>query len=154
MPPIIRRKREAVALNLSRYYSGKPCPHGHLAERFTQGGCVICNVAKTERWREKQRLALGLPPPKRNKKKTVTTVPPRVYKHNRVRAVIKEVRNVTKDNPNGASWRVRCVDSTALAVDIGDVVRQRENLPLMVVGATVEFDLIGGDLIENVEVAS
>lgn len=45
MPEIISRK-EAAARGLKRYFSGKPCPHGHLAERFVSHGCVECNLRK------------------------------------------------------------------------------------------------------------
>ena len=40
---IISRK-EAKGLGLSRYFTGKPCKHGHIAERDTGAGrCVECN---------------------------------------------------------------------------------------------------------------
>lgn len=40
---LIKRK-EAVALGLKRYRTGKPCPQGHLDERYVSGkGCVACN---------------------------------------------------------------------------------------------------------------
>jgi hypothetical protein len=36
-------RREAKALGHIRYFTGKPCKHGHLSERFTStGGCVAC----------------------------------------------------------------------------------------------------------------
>lgn len=34
---------EAKALGLKVYFSGKPCPKGHLAERYVGGSCVICS---------------------------------------------------------------------------------------------------------------
>lgn len=38
-------RNEAKKLNLKRYNNGKPCPHGHLAERFTSTGrCIICSA--------------------------------------------------------------------------------------------------------------
>ena len=40
--PIVTRK-EAKAQGLTRYFTGKPCPHGHVAERFVAGGgCRDC----------------------------------------------------------------------------------------------------------------
>ena len=40
---IISRK-EAKARGLTRYFTGKPCKHGHIAERDTGAGrCVECN---------------------------------------------------------------------------------------------------------------
>ena len=34
--------KEAKAQGLKRYFTGKPCKHGHIAERHVTGGCVIC----------------------------------------------------------------------------------------------------------------
>ena len=42
MPEIITRK-DAVARGLIRYFTGKPCKHGHVAERRTDtGNCTKC----------------------------------------------------------------------------------------------------------------
>jgi hypothetical protein len=38
---IISRK-EALSLGLKRYFTGKPCRHGHVSERWVDGGCVGC----------------------------------------------------------------------------------------------------------------
>lgn len=41
-PQIISRK-DALALGLRRYYTGKPCKHGHVTERYTRKStCVAC----------------------------------------------------------------------------------------------------------------
>ena len=49
MPEIITRK-EAKAAGLSRYYTGVPCRHGHLAERRTSDAlCVECERHKARR---------------------------------------------------------------------------------------------------------
>ena len=53
---IITRK-EALELGLSKYYTGKPCKHGHLSERYTKSGaCVECQAKITKeygaKWRE------------------------------------------------------------------------------------------------------
>ncbi len=43
---IVSRK-EAVALGLKRFFTGKPCNNDHLADRLTSsGGCVECTRAK------------------------------------------------------------------------------------------------------------
>lgn len=39
---IITRK-EAAQLGLSRYFTGKPCPRGHISERYMLGKCVDCS---------------------------------------------------------------------------------------------------------------
>ena len=36
-------RAEAKALGLKRYFTGKPCKHGHVSERMTSGGnCLTC----------------------------------------------------------------------------------------------------------------
>lgn len=46
---IVTRK-QALALGLKRYFTGKPCPHGHVTERqANRGGCMGCDAVKAER---------------------------------------------------------------------------------------------------------
>jgi hypothetical protein len=53
--PIVLSKSQAAMSGLSRFYTGKECRQGHLAERYVSNGqCVICN-AKKSRQRERQR---------------------------------------------------------------------------------------------------
>lgn len=40
-------RADAKALGLKRYFTGKPCKHGHIAERFVSGPCVECNNQTT-----------------------------------------------------------------------------------------------------------
>jgi hypothetical protein len=43
---------EAKAQGLPRYYTGKPCPRGHIAERRTASrGCSECELEKVADWR-------------------------------------------------------------------------------------------------------
>ncbi len=43
-------RQQAMALGLKRYLTGKPCKHGHVAERFIDGRCIECNrIASTAR---------------------------------------------------------------------------------------------------------
>lgn len=39
-------RKEARAAGLKRFYTGKPCLQGHVAERYLSGGCVVCHKAK------------------------------------------------------------------------------------------------------------
>jgi len=39
--PIISRG-QAIQAGLKRYFTGKPCKHGHIAERLVNGGCTDC----------------------------------------------------------------------------------------------------------------
>lgn len=42
--PIVTRA-EALASGLTRFFTGKPCKHGHLSERTScNGGCIACNA--------------------------------------------------------------------------------------------------------------
>ena len=47
---IILRK-DAKAQGLSRYFTGKPCKIGHIAERYITGECIVCKLAINEKWR-------------------------------------------------------------------------------------------------------
>ena len=46
--------KEALRLGLSRYFTGRPCIHGHIAERLAcNGTCVICATAIRNRSRQR-----------------------------------------------------------------------------------------------------
>ena len=46
--PIIS-KEAAIAAGKTRYFTGVPCKHGHVAERFVSTrGCIICHKANTK----------------------------------------------------------------------------------------------------------
>ena len=48
--PIVTRQ-EAIAAGLMRYFTGKPCKRGHIAERFVSvWSCVVCQRAHTDAW--------------------------------------------------------------------------------------------------------
>lgn len=52
---VIRRK-DAMASGLVRYFTGKPCPAGHLSERFVSTGtCRTCLREKTKSWQAIER---------------------------------------------------------------------------------------------------
>lgn len=42
MAELVSRKT-ALELGLKFYFTGKPCKHGHIAERWTDGHCVVCH---------------------------------------------------------------------------------------------------------------
>jgi hypothetical protein len=43
---------EAAASGLNKFYTGKPCKHGHLSERWVlNGACVQCNVERVAKQR-------------------------------------------------------------------------------------------------------
>lgn len=46
-------RAEAKALGAIRYYTGKPCKHGHVAERLTTSGCcIVCSSERGKQWRK------------------------------------------------------------------------------------------------------
>lgn len=51
LPQIITRA-EAKACGLDRYFTGKPCKHGHVAQRYKSGRCVVCVVITNKRHRK------------------------------------------------------------------------------------------------------
>lgn len=75
-------RAEAKLIGLTRYFTGKPCKHGHIAKRLTlNGSCVVCAY---DTW-----------------KRTVGCTPKRkAYEANRVRDPLK-VR------PIKAAWKKR-----------------------------------------------
>jgi len=59
-PPNIIGRNEARALGLKRFFTGKPCKHGHVAEHEVSGGkCMECRrerrAANLEKVRERDR---------------------------------------------------------------------------------------------------
>ena len=39
-------RAEAEAQGLKRYFTGKPCKHGHISELWIKGGCIECQLSK------------------------------------------------------------------------------------------------------------
>ncbi len=47
-----RTRAEALALGFTRYWTGVPCKHGHVApRRVSSGGCVECQRVAGATWR-------------------------------------------------------------------------------------------------------
>jgi len=38
--------KKSITLGLKRYFTGKPCLHGHIAERTLRGSCVACRYER------------------------------------------------------------------------------------------------------------
>jgi Recombination endonuclease VII len=49
--PIVSRA-EALSQNYARYFTGKPCRHGHIAERLICGHCSACQTGAARKSRE------------------------------------------------------------------------------------------------------
>jgi hypothetical protein len=51
-PPRIISRDEARARGLKRFFTGRPCKRGHIAERYVGSrGCVECDRAHALEWR-------------------------------------------------------------------------------------------------------
>jgi 5-methylcytosine-specific restriction endonuclease McrA len=47
------KRADAASLGLKRYFTGKPCPKGHISERHVNGkGCIECARATLKKWIE------------------------------------------------------------------------------------------------------
>lgn len=44
-------KKDAKAKGLKRYFTGEPCKHGHIAERYMSGSCMECKDSQSTKWR-------------------------------------------------------------------------------------------------------
>lgn len=50
-------KKEARERGLIKYYTGKPCPRGHIVERYVKNGCcVTCNSDNATRTSRSEKL--------------------------------------------------------------------------------------------------
>jgi len=46
------KRAEAKSLGLKTYNTGKPCKHGHFADRYTAGAkCIQCTIIQSVEWR-------------------------------------------------------------------------------------------------------
>ena len=47
------KRREAKALGLTTYNTGKPCKHGHLSDRYVNGAqCIECVYIQSKAWKQ------------------------------------------------------------------------------------------------------
>lgn len=56
MDKAILTRQDALAIGYIRYYTGKPCKHGHDSERYTNSRtCIECNRLNWERTSKERR---------------------------------------------------------------------------------------------------
>lgn len=54
----VTTRKEALELGLNRYFTGKPCVNGHVAERYTcNKTCVVCEAQRKAKARAKKKAA-------------------------------------------------------------------------------------------------
>lgn len=51
MPGLISEYRDALSVGTKRYFTGKACPYGHIAQRFVSTRtCVACVSERAKKW--------------------------------------------------------------------------------------------------------
>ena len=96
---MLKTKQEAIKSGEQKYFTGKPCKHGHIAERYTKdGNCIECRAAQFQRDFDKrskqqkvnrskpevkeknyakEKIRLAIPEKRKHKNKTT-----RIWRHN------------------------------------------------------------------------
>ena len=96
---MFKTKQEAIKNEEKKYFTGKPCKHGHVAERYTKGGkCVEChadyfqknsveilkkqNIHRSQpeirlKNRAQEKIRLAIPEKRKHRNKTA-----RIWRHN------------------------------------------------------------------------
>jgi hypothetical protein len=55
-----KARAEAKASGLKKYNTGKPCIHGHMADRYTgTGHCVECDISRSSKFARENRVAIS-----------------------------------------------------------------------------------------------
>jgi len=58
----VMTRAEAIAFGSRRYFTGKPCKHGHIAERHVATrNCIICQRRRTIAWTKEWRRRTNSP---------------------------------------------------------------------------------------------
>lgn len=55
MTVVIISRKEALSLGLKKFYTGKPCKHGHICEQYVSSGCVICVSDNASKWKKENK---------------------------------------------------------------------------------------------------
>lgn len=80
-------RKDAIQKGLSKYYTGKPCRRGHIAERYTAGACVECvSERKAELYQQNREKVLA---------------------YMKVQGAIYRKSNPEKRAENSRKWKVR-----------------------------------------------
>ena len=78
-------RKEAIQKGLSKYYTGRPCKRGHIAERYTAGACVVCvSERKAELYQQRREEVLA---------------------YMKVQGAIYRKNNPEKRRENGRRWK-------------------------------------------------
>lgn len=97
----IMTRQQAKDAGLSRYFTGKPCKHGHVAERRMSDGCVVCADIYARAWQKAH-------PEYVKQKSRSYHAENRELKNQKSRAWQKE--NLEKHKAATSAWRLRNQD--------------------------------------------
>lgn len=59
VPTEIISLKEAKALGLKYFFTGKPCRHGHISERYIHGSCVECSLDYRKKYYADAKLGMS-----------------------------------------------------------------------------------------------
>lgn len=116
-------KKEAVSLDLNRFFTGKPCKRGHLSERNMNGGCEACRIedlpiskARSKQWvKDNKARKKSLDKDYRDKNKDDIAAKLKIYYGENIES-IKAGQKIYRDNNKDKSkvrqdkWRGENVD--------------------------------------------
>lgn len=103
---------EANKKGLKKYFTGKPCAKGHIAERYTAGACVECVLArKKEQYLENREIKLAYAKMQgikyRAKNKEKVALKNKLWKQNNPEKVLINAKKLRELNPEKFNAAVR-----------------------------------------------
>lgn len=116
MQPQIISRSAARGRELTRYFTGAPCKHGHIAERYTRNGeCLTCSANKVRRYREQYRAKCCQRLRTSYKKYRVSRLAyarsyylrnlAKLKRQSKARATARRARNRKADNESKYAWK-------------------------------------------------
>ena len=94
-------RKKAQAAGETKYFTGKPCPAGHIDYRFTKSGaCAACNKIKVGEWRSKNNHQMVEYRKENRVRDTITAGEWRRNNPERVNAANKKWRQAHPDRVN------------------------------------------------------
>lgn len=120
----------AKSLGLKRYFSEKPCPKGHVGERYVRDyQCCACHAEKKAAWKKAHsKKALGLPdnrsrfvgPPKPKKTRTSKRPTYESWRNMWKRCTYKGHQNYKNYGGRGITVCDRWIDYALFLADMGE----------------------------------
>ncbi len=90
----IIKRSQAIENNLKRYYTGIPCPLGHVCARMVAGrGCVECKKLSTKKWGNENREKML-----DGKRKWAEKNPEKIKQYNKTSHIKNKITNKIKRN--------------------------------------------------------